>query len=72
MARNDDCLWNGPVAIVAASFRPSSREQIEQAAKVELGEFALRVRSPEAKEAFTAFIEKRPPDFTKIKEASAK
>ncbi|HJZ96487.1 MAG TPA: enoyl-CoA hydratase [Candidatus Solibacter sp.] len=50
----------------------SSRGQLEQAVKVELEEFASRVRSAEAKEAFTAFIEKRPPDFTKIKEAAAK
>src|SRR6266705_500664 len=44
----------------------SSREQIEQAMKLEGEEFALRVRSAEAREAFTAFIEKRPPDFTRI------
>src|SRR5262249_20792732 len=50
----------------------SSRGQLEQAVKVELEEFASRVRSAEAKEAFTAFIEKRAPDFTKIKEAAAK
>jgi enoyl-CoA hydratase/carnithine racemase len=33
-------------------------------------EFALRVRSAEAKEAFTAFLEKRPPNFTKPKETA--
>jgi enoyl-CoA hydratase/carnithine racemase len=44
----------------------SSREQIEQAMKTEGEEFALRVRSAEAREAFTAFIEKRKPDFTRI------
>ena len=43
----------------------SSREQIEQAMKVEGEEFASRVRSAEAREAFTAFIEKRQPDFTR-------
>ena len=47
----------------------SSREQIEQAMKIEGEEFALRVRSAEAREAFTAFIEKRPPDFTRIKQS---
>jgi len=47
----------------------SSREQIEQAMKLEGEEFALRVRSAEAREAFTAFIEKRPPDFTRIKQS---
>jgi len=47
----------------------SSREQIEQAMKTEGEEFALRVRSAEAREAFTAFIEKRPPDFTRIRQS---
>ena len=47
----------------------SSREQLEQAMKLEGEEFALRVRSAEAREAFTAFIEKRPPDFTRIKQS---
>jgi len=47
----------------------SSREQIEQAMKLEGEEFALRVRSAEAREAFTAFIEKRRPDFTRIKQS---
>jgi enoyl-CoA hydratase/carnithine racemase len=43
------------------------REQLEQAAKYEIVEFAARVRSAEAREAFTAFLEKRPPDFTTTK-----
>jgi len=30
----------------------------------------LRVRSAEAREAFTAFLEKRPPNFTKPKETA--
>jgi len=46
-------------------MKHSQREQIAQAIKVENEEFASRVRSAEAKEAFTAFIEKRCPDFTK-------
>ena len=49
----------------------SSREQIEQAMKVEGEEFASRVRSAEAREAFTAFLEKRPPNFTRTKEPAA-
>jgi enoyl-CoA hydratase/carnithine racemase len=48
----------------------SSREQIEQAIKIEGEEFALRVRSAEAREAFTAFIEKRAPDFSKRKDTA--
>jgi len=48
----------------------SSREQIDQTVKAEGEEFSARTRSAEAKEAFTAFIEKRRPDFTKAKEAA--
>jgi enoyl-CoA hydratase/carnithine racemase len=51
-------------------MKRSSREQIEQAVKDENEEFASRVRSAEAREAFTAFIEKRRPDFTRTKETA--
>ncbi len=53
-------------------LRRSSREQLEQAMKAELEEFAARVRSADVREVFTAFLEKRSPDFSKIKEAAAK
>jgi hypothetical protein len=33
--------------------------------KIENQEYVERVRSAEAKEAFSAFFEKRPPNFTK-------
>jgi enoyl-CoA hydratase/carnithine racemase len=46
------------------------REQIVEAMKAENEEFAARVQSAEAKEAFTAFIEKRPTQFTKRKVAA--
>jgi enoyl-CoA hydratase/carnithine racemase len=45
-------------------IKRSSRDQISQAMKAENEEFAFRVRSAEAREAFTAFVEKRPPNFT--------
>ena len=46
-------------------MKDPDRENLKQAVGRELGEFAARVRSAEAKEAFAAFLEKRPPDFTR-------
>ena len=45
----------------------AAREQLAQAVTLENKEFAVRVRSAEANEAFAAFIEKRRPDFTRAK-----
>src|SRR6201988_3224590 len=44
-------------------MKSSTREQLERAVKLENQEFSARVRSAEAKEAFTAFVEKRKPNF---------
>src|SRR5262249_21376152 len=41
-------------------------DQLRSAAKLEGLEFGERVRSAEATEAFTAFREKRPPNFTNL------
>ena len=49
-------------------MRTSTRELLERAMKLENEEFAVRVRSAEAKEAFTAFIEKRKPNYGAIPE----
>jgi enoyl-CoA hydratase/carnithine racemase len=52
-------------------MKQSSRGQIEQAIRAENEEFASRVRSAEAREALSAFMEKRPPHFTTTKEPAA-
>jgi enoyl-CoA hydratase/carnithine racemase len=52
-------------------IRSSTRELLESAIKVENQEFAARVRSPESKEAFTAFVEKRKPNFNAVSRPKA-
>src|SRR6266705_1477229 len=47
-------------------MRSSTRELLERAVKLENQEFSTRVRSAEAKEAFSAFLEKRKPNFEVI------
>ena len=49
-------------------MKQSTHEQLERAVKLENEEFSAHVRSAEAKEAFAAFLEKRPPNFSRIKE----
>ena len=57
-----------PAALQACKrlMRSSTREQVERAVKLENQEFSERVRSAEAKEAFSAFLEKRKPNFSAI------
>jgi enoyl-CoA hydratase/carnithine racemase len=66
-------LTQKPSGALQASKRllkRSSLEQINETVKAEGEEFTARVRSAESKEAFTAFIEKRRPDFAKAREAA--
>ncbi len=64
-----------PAGALQASKRllkRSFREQIKAAMKAENEEFSAQVRSEEAKEALSAFLEKRPADFTRtMKPATA-
>jgi len=61
------------VALPAASIRTTKRlmkaariEPVQKAIEVESKLFGEMLLAPEAKEAFTAFFEKRKPDFTKF------
>jgi enoyl-CoA hydratase/carnithine racemase len=52
-------------------LKDPERENLKQAVCRETGEFATRVRSADAKEAFAAFLEKRPPHFNTSTQAAA-
>jgi enoyl-CoA hydratase/carnithine racemase len=52
-------------------IKQASIGQLREAVKIENQEFAERVRSVEAKEAFSAFLEKRPPNFAKTAKSVA-
>lgn len=55
----------GAMRATKALTRPG-REAVAEAMRVELEAFAERLRSPEAMEAFQAFLTRRPPDFSRF------
>ena len=69
-ARRVAARFNGlPPAAVRDTkrlMRAGRTEAVERAKDAEAAIFAERLRSPEAREAFQAFFEKRAPDFSKF------
>ena len=47
-------------------MRKCERQMIQQQIHEEMKVFTERLESPEAKEAFSAFMEKRKPDFSQF------
>ena len=56
----------GAVREAKQLMRGPQHDQLLQTIRTEGEIFARRLRSPEAMEAFQAFFQKRPPDFTKF------
>ena len=66
MAARFNALPPGAVRETKRLMRSSSQDSILRAMRAEAAIFAERLRSPEAKEAFAAFLAKRKPDFSQF------
>jgi len=69
--KNPPCPGDSPQTRACKTLlKCSSRELVDRAIKAESEEFSTRLRSADTKEAISAFLEKRPPNFTKSKETA--
>jgi enoyl-CoA hydratase/carnithine racemase len=66
IAERFNALPPGAVRETKKLLRRSSTEEVLKTIAIESEVFAQRLRSPEAKEAFQAFLQKRKPDFSKF------
>jgi len=66
VAERFNALPPGAVRDTKRLMRRGGRDAIVQAMQAESEIFGARLRSPEAREAFQAFFEKRKPDFSKF------
>ena len=66
VAERFNSLPPGAVREAKRLLRAPQAEAVRQTIRTEAGLFAARLRSPEAKEAFQAFFQKRKPDFSKF------
>ena len=64
IAERFNALPPGSVRETKKLLRRSGRADVLAAIEAEAAVFAQRLQSPEAKEAFSAFFQKRKPDFS--------
>jgi enoyl-CoA hydratase/carnithine racemase len=66
MARRFNALPPGAVRDSKRLLRAATRHAVDRAIQEEGVLFTARLRSPEAREALQAFLQKRTPDFTRV------